>query len=143
MSITFQLLDAPDAFLSNQIEKYIDIIVHAQCRIDELKKIKKDRLSVVRYRNRLNDYAEEYTKKNKPTKELLMTIIRDLGCSERYAWQIVEMVRKRIKKIDLTKRNNQIIFLSDFMDKKELADKFKLSRQQIHRTLIKEKSSYF
>ena len=88
-------------------------------------------------------YKDRYKTLSGNDTSLCTYISKDLMCTTAYARQIIDLIRKRIKKADLAKRNQQIILLSDFVSAPDLALKFDLTRQQIYNILKDIKSIYF
>jgi mevalonate kinase len=146
MSINYQLYKAPTSHLNQEIERFNEIIFHAESRILDIKRVKNSRKAMAEHRKRLNALAEQYISYYDPKRsksEFIAKIRTILTCDTSYAEQVYEIIRKRVKSADTAKRNQKIVLLSEYMDKTKLARKFNLSRQQIHNIINDNRSTYF
>lgn len=135
----------PTHRILSEIRHQEAMISEAQDNLRTYNNILAERQRMKKHRHKLNSIADLYIRAYgyEVCDNMIRRIQADFQESPAGARQIADIVRKRVKVHDMNKRNAQIILLSEHFSHSELADKFKLSRQQIHNIVVKGKSDYF
>lgn len=139
MRITLDLYRAPKWRLEKLKKDYEEIIYEAQSSIRKIDNIITSREAQARHREKLKEYGLAYAKicGNGLDRALIERIMHDLACDENYALQVAEISLKLHRAREKSKRDKRIVVMADFMSKKEIAEREKISRQQVHNIIKK------
>lgn len=152
MIIDFTTYKAPKAEILGYIDYYRSMMAHYQDQIHECQNfinkyqnILNDRERMKKHRDKLNRLAGEYINKYGSTLcgDYIAQIRAEFNCNEKYAAEMADIIRRRVKKADNDNRNNAIVLLSDHMTYDEIGKKYGISRQAVHKIVKNNKKEYF
>ena len=142
----FKVRDVPTKEIDRTIEWLETIRKDCEFRIYQLKKRKSGNTRTSNWRQRRNALAEEIYRGNNELFETgdydsrIKYIREHMECDEKRAAHVYDILRVWAKRKRRNNRDQEIAFLAKSgMNKSNIAEKFKISRQQVHNIIKKHK----
>ncbi len=144
--LNFKIQDVPTKEITRTIEWLDTIRKDCEYRIYQLNKIKSGNNKTSQWRRLMNALAKEIYYRNNELFETgdydsrIKYIREHLDCDEKRATHIYDILRRWAKRKRRNNRDQEIAFIAKSgMKKSDIAEKFKISRQQVHNILKKHK----